>query len=302
MNKNQTTSGEETPLNDAVALEVVQVSALEATERAAIDMQISTAKKYPRSMQQFKARAIDMATIDEETAESCIYRRPVGKDRDGRTQFAEGMSVRMAEIVGASYGNLRVRSFVVEQTERYVRAAGQAIDLESNFASSSEVVESTVDKNGRPYSERQRALIAKVALSKAARDATFKVVPRALARPVETKVRELLMGNAETLEKRRAKVMSWIGKLGLDPKRVWAALNIAGEAELGVEQLEMLTGIRTALKDGDTTLDEAFPDPKAAAQRKGLGSVLGEDKAESQTPPQTAPVAATVTETAPTQS
>lgn len=247
-----------------VAFEVVQASALEATERAAIDTQIATAKKYPRSMQLFKKRAIDMATLDEDTAESCIYRRPVGKERDPKTgnmvqKFAEGMSVRMAEIVGASYGNLRVKSFIVEQTERSVRACGQAIDLETNFASSSETVESTVDKNGNPYSERQRILIAKVALSKARRDATFQVVPRALAKPVENEVRRLLLGDSETLTKRREKVISWIGKLGIDPNRVYAALGIAGEQELGAEQLEQLTGIRTAIRDNETTIDESFP-------------------------------------------
>lgn len=271
------------PAAETAALEVVQPSALEATERAAIDIQISTAKRYPRSLQAFKARAIDMATIDEETAESCLYRRPVGM-KDGQQQFAEGMSVRLAEIVGATYGNLRVRAFIVEQTERFVRVCGQAIDLETNFASSSEVVESTVKKNGQPYDERMRVVIAKAALSKARRDATFQVVPKALARPVETKVRELLMGNTEALEKRRAKVFQWVAKLGIDPKRVWAALGIAGEAELGAEQLETLTGIRTALKDGDTTLDEAFPDPKAAGPKQGIGDIVGKAGGAEQKP------------------
>lgn len=262
------------PVADTAALEIVQPSALEATERAAIDIQINTAKRFPRSLQAFKQRAIDMATIDEETAESCLYRRPVGM-KDGQQQFAEGMSVRLAEIIGATYGNLRVRAFIVEQTERFVRACGQAIDLETNFASSSEVVESTVKKNGQPYDERMRVVIAKAALAKARRDATFQVVPRALARPVETKVRELLMGNTEALDKRRAKVLSWVSKLGIDAKRVWAALGIAGEAELGAEQLETLTGIRTALKDGETTLDESFPDPKTVGPKQGIGEIVG---------------------------
>lgn len=258
---------------EQTSLEVLPPSALEAAERASIDVQISTAKKFPRSIQTFKQRAIDLATLDEETAESCLYRRPVGKDKQGNVIFAAGMSVRMAEIVGATYGNLRVRSYIVEQTPRFVRAVGEAIDLEANFANSSEVVESTVDMNGRPYSERQRLLIAKVALSKARRDATFVVVPKAIARPVEVAVIQLLSGDTETLEKRRAKVMAWLSKIGLDPKRVWAVLRINGEAELGAAHLETLTGLRTALKDGDTTLDEAFPPldaPKAPGKLSDL--------------------------------
>ncbi|RMH26832.1 MAG: hypothetical protein D6692_08530 [Planctomycetota bacterium] len=230
----------------------------EAIERAEIDTQVATAKKYPRSLEAFKRRAIGMATIDEETAESCIYRRPVGKE-GGAMKYAEGMSVRMAEIVGASYGNLRVAAMLVEQNERRVKARGMAIDLESNFAASSEVVESTVKRNGQPYDERMRVVIAKAALAKARRDATFQVVPRALAKPIEAEVRRLLMGNSQTIERRRAAVLAWLDKLGIDPARVWYALGIKGPGDIGVDQLEQLTGIRTAIRDGDVTVDEAFP-------------------------------------------
>lgn len=240
------------------ALEVLPPSAIEATERANIDIQIATAHRYPRSMEVFKATAISMATIDEETAESCLYRRPVGM-KDGVQQFAEGMSVRMAEIVGASYGNLRVASQIIEQTPRFVRARGMAHDLQSNFAASSEVIESTVKKNGQPYDERMRIVIAKSALAKARRDATFQVVPRALAKPVEAEVRKVLLGDSQTIERRRATVCGWIAKVGIDEKRVWSALGIAGRADLGVDALAMLTGIRTAIRDNEVTIDEAFP-------------------------------------------
>lgn len=279
--------------------ELVPVSASEALERASVDSQITTAKRYPRSLQLFKKRAIDMACLDEETAESCLYRRPVGM-KDGVQQFAEGMSVRMAEIVGASYGNLRVQAQIIEQTPRFVRARGTAIDLESNFASSSEVIESTVDKRGNPFSERMSIVIAKSALSKAKRDATFSVVPRALAKPVETEVRKLLMGDSEALTKRRARVVQWINKLGIDVKRVYGALKVAGEAELGAEQLEMLTGIRTALKDNETTIDEAFPESTGEPGAKKVAGISGEknkeEKPESKpqaTPAQEAEYAAT---------
>lgn len=255
-------------------------STTELIERAEIDSQISTAKKYPRSLEMFKKRAIGMAIIDEETAESCLYRRPVGK-KGNETEYAEGMSVRMAEIVGACYGNLRVAATLVEQTERFVRARGMAIDLESNFAGSSEVIESTVDKNGKPFSERMRVVVAKAALAKARRDATFQVVPRALAKPVEAEVRKLLLGDTQTLGRRRAAVLSWIGKLGIDPKRVWLSLGIGGEADLGVEQLEALTGVRTAIKDGEASIDEAFPDPKLAGPKVGLGELVGAKKSEA---------------------
>lgn len=230
------------------------LTALESITRGEIDTQIATAHKFPRSMQTFKRRAVEMATMDEETAASCLYSRPVGGGK-----FAEGLSVRTAEIVGACYGNLRVGAMIIEQTDRYVTARGVAHDLESNFASSCEVIESTVDKNGKPYPERMRVVVAKAALAKARRDATFQVVPKALCKPIEAAARAVAIGDATTLASRRDAVMGWIAKLGIEASRVFNALDILGPDEIGLEQLATLTGLKTSIKDGEVTVDEAFP-------------------------------------------
>lgn len=246
--------------------ETVTGSALESIERAQIDMQISTAKRFPRSMEQFKKRGETMVSTDIETAKSCIYRRPVGKE-GGVMKYAEGMSIRMAEIVGAAYGNLRIGSILVEQTPRYVKARGVAHDLESNFMSTSEVVESTVTKEGMPFSERMRVVVAKAALAKARRDAMFQVVPRALCKPLEVLARAVAIGSGKTMEERRAAVVEWIKSLSIDMARVWAALGIKGVEDIGVEQLETLTGLRTAIMDKDVGVDEAFPRLNEEAER-----------------------------------
>ena len=255
---------------NAEIVEVIGNSALETIERVSIDIQIATAHKFPRSIARFNERAIAMATIDEEVAESCIYKRPVGKDKNGKEVQVEGLSIRMAEIVAASYGNLRVAARIVERTERFIVAQGVAHDLETNFASTSEVIESTVDKSGKPYSERMRITIEKAALAKARRDAIFQVVPRAIAKPVEHACKELLFGNQQSISKRRERVLSWLNKLNINIKRVWNALNVAGIDDVGLEELETLTGLKTAIQNNEVTLDEAFPElPKQSRFEKG---------------------------------
>jgi len=258
---------------EAVAAEIVTptTNVLETQERASIDIQIATAKKYPRKLSVFTKQATAYATVDDETAESCIYRRPVGKDKNGNQTFAEGLSVRMAEIVGACFGNLRVACRIVEQTPRYVKAQGVCHDLESNFLATSEIIEPTINKWGKPYDERMRIVVAKAALAKARRDAIFYVVPRALAAPVEREVRKVLYGDAKSLSKRRALAEGWIAKIGIEPERVFAALGINGIEEMNEKELENLTGLKTAIKDGDITPDEAFPKlqaEKAAPEKK----------------------------------
>ena len=267
-------------------------SALEAIERASIDMQITTAHKFPRSISRFKDNAIALATIDEETAESCIYRRPVGKGKDGKEVYAEGMSVRMAEIVGASYGNLRAAARIVEQTERQVVAQGVAHDLETNFASTSEVIESTVDRYGRPYNERMRIVIAKAALAKARRDAIFQVVPRAIAKPVEYACKDLLFGNQVSITKRRERVMGWIGKLNIDVDRVWNALSIGGLDDVGIEELETLTGLKTAIQNNEVTIDEAFPELPKRSRFEEKGDLFEDAGKKQESRPEAKPAEA----------
>lgn len=278
-------------LSEGTQIEILAPTALEAITRGEVDVQISTAHKYPRSIAKFKGRAIEMACIDQSTAESTIYCRPVGK-KDGKMQYAEGLSVRMAEIVGACYGNLRVGSTIIEQTDRYVIVRGFAHDLESNFASSSEVKEPTVTKEGRPFSEGMRAVIAKAALSKARRDATFQVVPKALCRPIELAARSLIAGDAKSLEARRTSAVNWAQRLNINEDRVWKSLGVHGPEDLTSEHLMTLTGIRNSIKDGDATIDDAFPEilPTGKVGATAAGSVTeaaAKEKADKEKPAET---------------
>lgn len=240
------------------ALEVVGPSALESITRGEIDIQIRTAHQFPRSMAQFTKRANAMALIDVETAESCIYVRPVGM-KNGKQQYAEGLSIRMAEIVAASYGNIRVGAMIIEQTERFVKCRGVAHDLESNFASTSECIEATVKRDGSPYGEAQRNVVAKACLAKAWRDALFKVVPRALCKPIEKATRSLVAGDSKGLEEKRANVIEWLNRLNVEPERMFHTLGIKGVEDLTPDHLIHLAGLKTAIKDGEVDKEEAFP-------------------------------------------
>ena len=54
--------------------EIIEPTALESLERASVDLQISTARRYPRKLAIVKDRMLSLATLDEETAASCFYR------------------------------------------------------------------------------------------------------------------------------------------------------------------------------------------------------------------------------------
>ena len=59
-------------------------------------------------------------------------------------------------------------------------------------------------------------------------------------------------------------------KLGATREAILAAINVQGEEDIGLDELATLKGIATAIKDGDTTVEQAFPpQPKAGATAAG---------------------------------
>lgn len=244
----------DTPLE----LEVVQPSALEAINRAEVDIQIATAHRFPRSLEKFIKRATAMATLDQEIAESCIYKLK-RRNEDGTQKIIEGESIRLAEIVAASYGNMRIAAQITEQTPTRVTVRAVAHDLETNVLFAQEKVAKTVKRNGEPYSEDMQVIAANALVSKATRDAIFRVIPKSMVKSIKDAARKVAIGDSTTLTERRTKAMAWVKTLGIELSRVFLAIGVKGESEIGLEQLETLIGLHTAIKEGDMTPEQAFP-------------------------------------------
>ena len=97
--------------------------------RAELDVQISTAKAYPRDSRGSIEYAIELATMDEETAQSCFYVLP-RKEKDGTKKEIKGASIRLAEIVANAWGNIHAATRIVENDGRHITAEGVAWDLQ----------------------------------------------------------------------------------------------------------------------------------------------------------------------------
>ena len=77
---------EETKDYEALPVEQteVQIVPLDELERANVDVQVSTAKRYPRDMRRSVNNSIVMATMNEEVARSCGYARREARYRPVR--------------------------------------------------------------------------------------------------------------------------------------------------------------------------------------------------------------------------
>lgn len=243
---------------------VVDSTMLGAITGAEIDRQIATAKRYPRSLTRFKKEVQEMACLDEATAEECIYALP-RKDKSGQTKNIEGPSARFAEIVVSAWGNARAGARVIAEEKDFVVAQGMFHDLERNVAIQFEVKRRISDKFGRRFGADMIAVTGNAAASIALRNAVFKGVPKAYWAPAWEQAKTVAMGKAETLANRRGKLLDYFHKMGVTAEQVVAAVGRKGVEDITLDDIATLKGIATAIKEGDTTIEAAFPDPKHQA-------------------------------------
>lgn len=234
--------------------------------RAEIDQQISTARAYPRSIDRAVKNIITLATLDEETAEECIYALP----RGGKP--ITGPSARLAEIIASQWGNNRVSARVVhvDRTEKYVEAEGLFHDLENNSATTARVRRRLSDKGGRLLSEDMIIVTGNAACAIAKRNAVLGGVPKGVWRRAYEYAAQVIAGTAETLVVTREKTMKAFAAFGVAPDRVCAALGLAGVDDIKVEHVPTLRGMYAALKNGEATVEEMFAELKPAASKAVL--------------------------------
>lgn len=225
-----------------------------ALNKSEVEAQLDAAHRYKRSITRFRQEALTLATLSEEIAASCIYAIP----RDGKT--ISGPSVRLAEICASAYGNLHVAARVVAVEEKDVVAQGGAWDLEKNLRVTVETRRKIVGKRGR-FNDDMINLTGNAAASIALRNAIFRVIPRAYVDSLYEQVRKVAVGDAKTLATKRAQVLERLGKMGASQDRILASLGKAGIEDIGLEDLERLIGLGTSMKDGNVTVDQAFPPP-----------------------------------------
>jgi hypothetical protein len=240
---------------DAAVLErEVAADSLAIAGGGEVDIQVTTARRYPRSITQFVRKAQEMATLTPEIAASCIYAIP----RDGKT--VEGPSARFAEVMVSAWGNMRAEGKTIGDDGQFVTARGTAWDVESNVAIAFEVKRRITKANGQTFNADMVMTTGNAASSIALRNAILKVIPTAFWKPIYNSVRQVIAGDAKTFAVRRDDMLKAFAVMGVTVERVCAAIGVKGKADITLEHMATLTGFYNALKDGDTTIEEAFPE------------------------------------------
>jgi hypothetical protein len=233
----------------------VNLSLTQLVSKAELDQAIATAHAYPRSVRKFRDTCLEMATLNEQVADECIYAVP--RKEDGQTKMIEGPSARLAEIVVSAWGNCRAGARVIEEGREFITAQGVFHDLERNTAITFEVRRRITGKRGR-YSPDMIATTGNAACSIALRNAVFKGVPKAFWNDIYEAARKTAVGDAKTLANRRSDALAYFQKMGATPDKVFATLGVKGIEDVTLEHISMLAGLKNAIKDGELTVEEAF--------------------------------------------
>lgn len=237
--------------------------------RAEVDQQILTSRAFPRSVQRALGNIFSLATMSEETAKSCIYALP----RGGKP--IRGASIRLAEIVAGQWGNCRVGARVVhvDRDEGFIESEGVFHDLETNTATTMRVRRRILDKNGRLFTEDMIIVTGNAANSIAKRNAILGGVPRAVWQQAYDRCEEVLKGNVKTLVERRDGAMKAFAAFGVKPEQVYEALGVAGVDEVTLDHVVTLTGMYSALKNGESTVEDMFAKAPIEGKAKSVSKL-----------------------------
>lgn len=238
---------------------LIDTSAFSAMVRAEIDTQVATARQYPRNLRKVVSNITTLATMDEYTAEECLYAL-VRKSRDSDNKPIEGPSIRLAEIAAQCYGNCRIEARVVavNRKEMYVEAVGTFHDLESNMASSATVRRRISTKNGRLFSDDMIVVTGNAACAIAKRNAILAGIPKGVYRQAYVAAREVVAGTVASLSVNRDKAVKAFAAYGVTKEQILETLGLESELEIKVDHIATLRAMFATIKNGESTVEEMF--------------------------------------------
>lgn len=235
-------------------LEVVEPTVAEALQRADVDMQIQTARRFPRDIRRSIERCKELATLDAPTAQACSYALK-RKGKDGRPTFINGPSVRLAEIIVSAWGNIRAQTRILDVGTKDVTAQAVCHDLESNVAIAKEVKRRITTRDGRRYGDDMIMMTCNAAASIALRNAIFAVIPKAYWQPVWDGAQNASFGDDKPIEERRSAMLEAFKGLGMSVDQVLSVVKRDKLDDVDIEDIKNLGGVFTSLRDGEMTVE-----------------------------------------------
>lgn len=249
-------------------IEVKSADMLEAINRSEVDVQIATAHRFPRDIERAKNRIQALACSTQDIAYNCFYHLE-RQDKQGNKSVIEGISVRLAEIIATSWGNLRVQARIIGNDGSFITAQGVCHDLETNVAVSVEVKRSIKGKFGT-FSQDMQVVTGNAACAIAFRNAVGKVIPGVVIADI---IKDIKAKSLEQIVKRGvsqqwADGVAAFQQLGVGEVHMLSYLGKQSRDEVTAEDIQTLGGVYNAIQEGTTTAEESLIKPWKQKQQE----------------------------------
>lgn len=226
-------------------------------DKAMVDMQIVTAKRYPRDLDKCITNAITIVTMSKEIAESCTYTLPKGKK-------VTGPSVYLARIVAREMGNMRVENEVVGFDATHVTCKATCFDLEKNYAVRTTIKKSIVGNSGK-FSPDMQVITGNAGNAIAFRNAVFAVVSPQIINKVWDAAKKKITGDLSDETKLIARRNTIVEGF----KQTYHAMNLTDEEiaksvgrvhinHITKDDVLVLIGYENSFRSGEITPEEVF--------------------------------------------
>ena len=261
--------------------ELIPADAKPATDYQLIKMEneslMMAAQVRPRNNKAVMQELLDQIEAYPSFAESVMYAKPIGADKSGRMQYARGLSIRAAEAIAAAWGYNRIEQTVEPLDDDRVRVTATFTDFQSGrIWRDSGIVSKWYRSRGgqmtKHNDDRFYNVILKAELSKRVREAVMRSVPPGVRSELQSLAERMVakLLSSETVEK----IVNSFQGIGVSLAQLENLLVKPIAQGWTTDDRMTLQQVYTAIRDGETTVGEAFG--VSLAERKTEASSLAQ--------------------------
>lgn len=214
---------------------------------------IKSARLFPRDIKKSLEEAKELVRSSEEISDSCIFslQRKKYENNKQKIFYITGPSVRLAEIVAHTFGNIETKARISQNDGFQITAEACCRDLEKGVIYFSEVKKNI---KGGSYSDEMKAILENASMSKAIRNCIFKVIPRAYI----NNIYEECLNSLNEKNKYLRKLFERFEQLGIKTETIINFYEKSSINDFSRNEIAQLIGIGNAIKDGSLEAHEAF--------------------------------------------
>lgn len=260
--------------------ELIQGDVKAATDYQLIKMENETimaaASVRPRNNQAVMRELLDQIEAYPSFAESVMYAKPIGKDQSGQMQFARGLSIRAAEAIAAAWGYNRIEQTVEPIDDDRVRVTATFTDFQTGriWRDSGIVSKWYKDRYGKMTKhndDRFFNVVLKAELSKRVREAVMRSVPPGVRSELQNLAEQMVarLLTDEVVEK----IVASFRSIGVSLAQLENLLGKPIAKGWTTDDRVTLQQVFTAIRDGETTVGEAFGKREESTAKIETGSL-----------------------------